>query len=511
MKKLQCDKCNGSAIKKIGDLAYECQNCGKQYSQEELRKLYYLLKEDETFNNHQNVYREALNKVAGSLLLPSKADDIAGLLSRREKLSAIKEYREALDVGLSDARAAIERTIREAEEISSNSEIKGKNKKNQIEQTKLEKKEVTETDFEESDKNNQWSQDETKAKKEKGSWLHFSKSYVSEQKTENVFVIASMVLIVVLAFIFFGWSGISSFLSSPLIWKGQDSLEIHYMTTIEDKHYNEYDINVAVVNNTKEAIENYTFILNIAGEEIEVDEYSAETDNVYDTGISAFSVTTLKIPVYAEDFGGSLRSTKISKEALEELLANQKLDSLDVSWRIIELSSDGEELVKNTGTVKNIVIVAVSFIFGILGFFGGIRVTALRVIFKMLGIFAVLFVVFLIVFFAVIRYTTSAEGQAAQEKLRQEQDKMKKQKAAIEYKNAAQAKANATNARTAAYAQERMDRSMADMISGNPTATNAYKSAAHTKSVATAAGNHKLAAQAQAQMDKNMADILKDK
>ena len=208
-----------------------------------------------------------------------------------------------------------------------------------------------------------------------------------------------MVLICVLVFIFFGWSEISSFLSSPLIWKGQDSLEMHYLKTVEDTHYNKYDINLIVENNTKKPIDDYTFVLNIVGEEIEVTSFSAEVSNAYDSSISAFSHAVLEIPVYAEVGGGTIGSRKISQVALDKLLENQTLDSLDISYRIIELSSNGEEIVKNTGTIKNIIIVVVSLIFGIFGFFGGIRIAPIRILFKYLSIFAMILLIALIILF----------------------------------------------------------------------------------------------------------------
>ncbi|MBQ5816506.1 MAG: hypothetical protein IIW33_03475, partial [Oscillospiraceae bacterium] len=87
-------------------------------------------------------------------------------------------------------------------------------------------------------------------------------------------------------------------------------------------------------------------------------------------------------------------------------------------------------------------------------------------------------------------------------------------KAANEYKSAAHTKAAALargDYKGAAYAQEKMDKSAADMISSGGSDTVAYKSAAHTKAAATARGDYKTAAYAQAEMDKKMADILKDK
>lgn len=49
------------------------------------------------------------------------------------------------------------------------------------------------------------------------------------------------------------------------------------------------------------------------------------------------------------------------------------------------------------------------------------------------------------------------------------------------------------------------------MITGSVSSHNAYNSAAHTRAAAMARGDYKGAAYAQEQMDKEMADILKNK
>ena len=39
MKKMQCEVCGGTTIKKIGESMFECQSCGVQYGKEEVQKL----------------------------------------------------------------------------------------------------------------------------------------------------------------------------------------------------------------------------------------------------------------------------------------------------------------------------------------------------------------------------------------------------------------------------------------------------------------------------------------
>jgi len=39
MKKMQCEVCGSTEIKKVDDAIFECQSCGVQYSKEEVQKL----------------------------------------------------------------------------------------------------------------------------------------------------------------------------------------------------------------------------------------------------------------------------------------------------------------------------------------------------------------------------------------------------------------------------------------------------------------------------------------
>ena len=39
MKKIQCEVCGSTQVKKIGDDLFECQSCGVQYTQEDIKKL----------------------------------------------------------------------------------------------------------------------------------------------------------------------------------------------------------------------------------------------------------------------------------------------------------------------------------------------------------------------------------------------------------------------------------------------------------------------------------------
>ena len=77
--------------------------------------------------------------------------------------------------------------------------------------------------------------------------MKLSKGKIGEQKNENIIVIICMIAIVILTFVIFGWSSIKSWLSAPLIWKGQNSLETHYLGTLPNKNSNEdYNIFLAI-------------------------------------------------------------------------------------------------------------------------------------------------------------------------------------------------------------------------------------------------------------------------
>ena len=90
----------------------------------------------------------------------------------------------------------------------------------------------------------------------------------------------------------------------------------------------------------------------------------------------------------------------------------------------------------------------------------------------------------------------------------------RKKRAAEEYKRAATIKAGAVmrgQTGSAAKAQERMDRAMADMVGGNSDAARRYKQAANHKAGAVMHGQTDSAAKAQKEMDKAMADMIRDK
>ena len=342
--------------------------------------------------------------------------------------------------------------------------------------------------------------------------MKLSTDRLREQKKENIIVVIAMVAIVVLTLVIFGWGTVKSWLSTPLIWTKQNSLDIHYFGTLPTKSDDEYNIFLGIENKTKKDIDDYELTIEVEGVKFDYSHSYSRGD------IARFGLTDVVLSVSTVDPSSYSDTMKISEKKLEKLLDSEQTENVKVSCRIKKLKSDGETIVNNSGILKDILIVVVSLCLGIVGFFGNIEKKWLRIVFKLLATPAVAAIVVVIIGLLLLifglNYASSPEGKAAAEESRRRQEEKRKAQAAYEYKSAARAKeaAMARGDRAgAAYAQERMDKSAADMVSGTGSDKNAYKSAAHTKAAATARGDHKTAAYAQAEMDKKMADMLKNK
>lgn len=334
--------------------------------------------------------------------------------------------------------------------------------------------------------------------------MKLSKEKFFEQKNENIIVAVCMLIIVVIIFAVFGWTSIKAWLSEPIIWKGQDSIECHYFGTLPSNNSEtDYEICLGIVNNTGKEIDEYDISINI--EDIEFDSFGSNKPD-----ISAYGVTDLTLKITTDKHSG-LRAETVSEKTVEKLLNNFGDENIDISCRIKSLQSDGETIVNNTGIYKDIIIVLISLFMGLIGFFGNIEIQWIRIIMKLLAVPAVLVVIVFLFFIKASAYANSPEGRAAAEQNRRQQEETKKREAAHEYKSAAQTKAAAIargDYKGAAYAQERMDKSAADMLGGSGAQKNEYKSAAHKKAAASVRGDYKTAAYAQAEMDKKMADII---
>lgn len=333
--------------------------------------------------------------------------------------------------------------------------------------------------------------------------MKLSKERIGEQKSENIIIVICMIAIVVLAFVIFGWSSIKSWLSTPLIWKGQDSLEVHYLGTLPNNNSTEdYNIFLGISNNTNEEIDEYDITFNVEGVKFDYPSYSNSNISAYGITDATISITTSEYPSWGE--------TRVSEKTLEKLRNSKETGNVKASCRIKKLKSHGETLVNNTGIYKDIIIVIISLFIGIIGFFGNISVAWIRILLKLFALPAFLFAILALILIAVIANTDSADLEAA---AKDAKDAAKKD-AAENYKREANLKAGAVangNQREAAFAQARMDKSMADMVGGDLSTRNEYKRQAQLKAGFIAHGNTKEAAKCQAAMDRLMADMIKNK
>jgi hypothetical protein len=135
MKKMQCEVCGSTDIKKIDDSIFECQSCGVQYSKDEVQKLLVEIPDmagtdvsQELENTNQPtsdaIYTDMDYGVTGDdinissssktgamrILNVSRQDAmiIDRLVRGGDKIKAIGKYREATGFGLAEAKNAIE-------------------------------------------------------------------------------------------------------------------------------------------------------------------------------------------------------------------------------------------------------------------------------------------------------------------------------------------------------------------------------------------------------------------
>ena len=289
--------------------------------------------------------------------------------------------------------------------------------------------------------------------------MKLSKSRIQEQKSENIVVIASMVAILILLFVLVGWSGIKTWLTTPLVWKGQDSLEVHYYGVLPTKNADEdYKLYLGLENHTNKEITDYEMTFLIGEEEIEY-------TSLYNNEISAFGITDVTLDI-TTDGSASYGQTAVSQTTLQKLMDADADDDL-FDCRIRSLTSNDEKVVKNTGLYKVLLTIALSLVLGIIGFFGNIDKQWLRIILKLCALPVVIVCLLLVAAFYAINYANSPEGKAAMEESRQQYVARKKSEAQRKYDQAAHTKAACVargDHRGAAYAQANMDRAMAEIM-----------------------------------------------
>lgn len=321
---------------------------------------------------------------------------------------------------------------------------------------------------------------------------------------ENITVVVIVVAILIGLFCFIGYDNIKEWLSTPFVWKEPDFLQIEFVDAIEEK--NDKKLLFLVYNTSEHLIDNYRFQVVTDTEVLEFDSLNASTVisnslTSYSGDIEANGFTTLSYTC------SSYNRLKQKYEYFDSL-DSQEIEKLQI--RIVRLKSRTETLISNNGWLKIIAILAVSILAGVLVLKDIVKVTWLRIIMKIMCVPAILIILAVgIVLLAGGDKESSARARASS-------DKQTRERAAANYKRAANLKAGALahgDTQGAARAQAEMDRAMADMVTGNAQsgAKANYKREAQLRAGAQIQGNQKEAAKAQSHMDKYMADMIKNK
>ena len=320
---------------------------------------------------------------------------------------------------------------------------------------------------------------------------------------ENVIVAGIMVVIVLFLGIVIGADPIKEWLSEPIVWKETEYIEI-VTTRINEIETNKLKIELLILNKSDITISSFEFIAIINGEEVKFNSsYGREFYNQ--------TYQTLSTDIYLSTNPGKIFSNGavISEDTYNKLL-HTPLNEIDFDYKTVSL--DGEKAngrdfkFRNNGTVKIILILALSAVLGYLGIYK-VKQSWLRIVFKVCGLPAILFVVIIITVIAIGGSGKGTGDNGASD-------------AENRYKRAANLKAGAAmhgNKEDAARAQAEMDKAMADMIGASSNnssmrqAQERYKRAANLKAGAVMHGNKEDAAKAQAEMDKAMAEMIKNK
>lgn len=320
---------------------------------------------------------------------------------------------------------------------------------------------------------------------------------------ENITVVIIVVAILIGLFCFVGYDNIKAWLSTPFVWKEPDFLHIEFLGALEGKD-NKGKLFFWVHNTSEHNIDHYVFQVVTDIGVVEFNSLHASTG--LDSDIAANDFTTLS---YTCSKYNGLEETY---EYFDNLSSN---DIEKLQYRIIKLKSRTETLISNNGWFKIIAILVVSILAGVLVLNDIVKVTWLRIIMKIMCVPTILIILAL----GVALLSGGDKGSSA--KARASSNKDTKERAAANYKRAANLKAGAVstgNRHSAAKAQEQMDKAMADMImakgAGSSSARDAaarYRREANLKAGATITGRAGDAARAQANMDKALADMIKNK
>lgn len=312
------------------------------------------------------------------------------------------------------------------------------------------------------------------------------------------FGIAASIIIGIIAV--FGMASVKAWVSEPLKWKELDGLEITYIGALPENHSDsEIKLCFSVFNSTGKEIDEYYFRVCFGNTELKL-------------GISAPDIKEYG----STDIFTTVTQSRYSLHSIDEndfiKLKNGEYTNSDMTYKIEYMKSHGEKLLTNSAWKKNLLIIAISFVFGLIGFQSKISSPVLRIFFKTLGMPGILLVLAVMVVAAV----ASGGGGAPSYSSGSSVDDSVRQRAKEKYKRAAQYKAGYEmhgNTREAARAQRMMDEAMADMVagSGSREAKERYKRHAAWEAGARMNGNTRDAARAQAMKEKDFADILTDR
>ncbi len=326
-------------------------------------------------------------------------------------------------------------------------------------------------------------------------------------KKENIIVAIIMVVIVLFSVIFIGVEPIKDWLKEPITWDKPEYIDIA-LTNIET-----YDdgvgIEYLITNTSGIEFSEYDFITTVNGVKIPIQSFNTGGD-LNTSKEKTVILTTDSFPLMSEIPINEETYQDFLNTPLYELKSDFEFNTIHLKGR--DENGDNFEF-KNNGTVKIILIVAISAVLGYLGI-DKVKQPWLRIILKVCGLPAILLIFAIMLFFAFVA-GNKGSGESSDSV-----NDAKVRNAQARYKEAANQKKGAValgNKSGAAAAQAEMDKAMADMIAGSSNSTamrqaqSRYKNAANCKKGAVSRGNKENAAHAQAEMDKALADMLKNK
>ena len=325
-----------------------------------------------------------------------------------------------------------------------------------------------------------------------------SKSSKISNKKENIIAVGIMITIVVISLITIGIDPIKQWLTEPIVWKDADFVNVELINKEEVVEDN-LSLQFAIENTSEKLLDEYKFICYVGS-------VSFELSSIYDD-INAYDVIVIDKTITTNGIGLGLDKIKVDTNTYNNI-KNSDLENLDFSYKIKNLSSKGKTLVKNNGIFKDILILALSFCLGVLGFADIIKFSWLRILFKVCSLPAIILMFLIMFVFAIFGSRRDSQTQS-------DLDNHIKRNAAQNYKREANLKAGSVmtgNQKEAASSQARMDKNMADMITGSKSsiAKTNYKRAADAKAGFIRTGNQKEAAKAQALMDRYLADMISE-